>query len=112
PAHLNHQIENYLRGTDYKDFADHDRKATEILIAASRHGGFDAAVRVLRQATGRVEHALLKAEFDGLLGEARAYTTTPPRQVTDALVQTIDTLYQSRERVEEGARLCERLDSD
>jgi hypothetical protein len=112
PAHLNHKIENYLRGTDYKDFADHDRKTTEILIAAKRHGCFDAAAQVLTQATGRVENALLKAEFDGLLQEPAAYFVMPPRRVTDALVQTIDMLYQSRERAEDFTRLCARLNSD
>lgn len=112
PAHLNHKVENYLRGTDYKDFAEHDRKTTEILSAARRHGCFDAAVKVLTQATGRVENALLKAEFDGLLQQPPAYFLMPPRRVTDALVQTIDTLYQSREHAEDFTRLCERLNSD
>lgn len=112
PAHLNHKIENYLRGTNYRDFADHDRKTTEVLIAARRHDCFHAAVRVLTQATSRVEDALLEEEFDGLLQHTPAQLKPRTRHVTDALVQTIAMLFQARERAEDLARLCEQLYAD
>ena len=109
PAHLNHKIENYLRGMKYKDFVDHDRKTTEVLIAAKHQGCYYEVINVLSKATDRVEIALLKAEFDGLLEDPPTYCVMPPRHVTDELVHTIDRLYQSREHANDFACLCDHL---
>jgi hypothetical protein len=109
PGHLNFKIEHYLSCANYDDASDYDRQTTEILIAAKRHGCFDAIVDVLTQDTDDAEGEFIKAEFGGILDSPSVSRVMPPKNAVDNLVHTINALNESRERADDFRSLCRCL---
>jgi len=112
PGHLNFKLEHYLSCANYDDASDYDRKTTEILIAAKRHGCFDAIVDVLTQVIDWVEGDFIKAEFEGLLDNPSRARVLTPRHAVDTLVHTVNALYESRARADDFRSLCRRMNLD
>lgn len=109
PGQLNFKIEHYLSCGNYDDAGDYDRKTTEVLIAAKRHGCFDAVVDVLTRLTNWVEGAFVQAEFESLIKAGRVSLVIPSEEAIGSLVRTIDTLYESRESPDDFLTSCDLL---
>ncbi len=108
PGQLNFKVEHYLSCAGYDNARHYECKTTEILIAAKRHNCHDTIVDLLAGATGRVESAFLKAEFEGILERGSIEYLEPPKQAIKKLMHIIDELYRTRENEDVFRSLSDR----
>ncbi len=94
PGRLGFKVEHYLSCAGDVDASDYDRKTTEVLIAARRHGCFNEVVALLASLTSKLESAFLKAEFVGIMEGGFSGQVVPPQEEIDQLVHTLDKLMQ------------------
>lgn len=111
PGLVNFRVEHYLGCAGCTAAGDYDRMTTEILVAARRHGCFEAALAIVTEAADAVERRFVVNEFAHVLdGRAPHEPVEAPATEIRTLIARLEALDAARGHPERFAATCAALE--